>query len=700
MKIKRLKICNFRCFGAEEKVIELDNLTTLIGINSCGKTAVLYSLMKLFGRSASSRGLERADFHVPKGKNPEDISSQNLYVEAVFSFPELDGDGNRTAHNTIPMVFEHMYVSEPGGEPCLRIRMEARWSSGNTPEGDIDQNYYFITCSESTTDIPEDHKKPASSSDLSNIEFIYIPAIRNPSVQLRNASGTILWRILNGINWPVEIHQNIKTLGKDLDVQFDSVPGFNRLQEILLEEWSKLHSDVRYKNVRIGFNSEDLADLLNKLDVRFSPAEVPGSYNVDALGEGLRSLFYLSLASSLLQLENDAIRDMHDASTQSEISGENTEQKKTKLFSENFIPPLVTILAVEEPENHIAPHLIGRIIHTLLTISNQHNSQVIVTSHSPSIVKRVDPETIRYLRMCPQNQHSLVNAIELPAREDEKFKFVKEAVIAYPEIFFARLVVLGEGDTEEIVIPKALKTFGQALDDSAICVVPLGGRMVNHFWKLLKAIDIPYVTLLDMDLERETGGWARIKYVIEQVKLNANNPDEVIQEIINEKIIAKSDELATLHERKNQRTELEQAAQFFEGKGVFFAFPLDMDFMMLNTFKDSYISTKEDRGGRGPRIPDPVLQPNEYKTKIDDAVKVTLKSEDALGNQYSETEKELMLWYKYLFLERGKPSTHILALSKIEDDILKQKLPAPINRLISYMNAILSKDPQSTLFQY
>lgn len=33
-----------------------------------------------------------------------------------------------------------------------------------------------------------------------------------------------------------------------------------------------------------------------------------------------------------------------------------------------------------------------------------------------------------------------------------QYKSIKEAVKAYPELYFAKLVILGEGDSEEITI--------------------------------------------------------------------------------------------------------------------------------------------------------------------------------------------------------------------------------------------------------
>jgi hypothetical protein len=46
-----------------------------------------------------------------------------------------------------------------------------------------------------------------------------------------------------------------------------------------------------------------------------------------------------------------------------------------------------------------------------------------------------------------------VKAIPLPSDEtDEAFKYVREAVRGFPELYFARLVILAEGPSEEIVL--------------------------------------------------------------------------------------------------------------------------------------------------------------------------------------------------------------------------------------------------------
>ena len=43
------------------------------------------------------------------------------------------------------------------------------------------------------------------------------------------------------------------------------------------------------------------------------------------------------------------------------------------------------------------------------------------------------------------------------------------------------------------------------------------GRHVKHFWWLLPELNIPYATLLDLDLGRAGGGFGRVKTAIENL---------------------------------------------------------------------------------------------------------------------------------------------------------------------------------------
>lgn len=677
MIIKEIILKNFRCFGPDEETIKFDDLTTLIGANSSGKTAVLAALLKLFGRNGNERDLKRSDFHVPIGKNPEEINENVLYIEAIISFPELMTD-NTAAEKTVPNLFQKMAVDDVDGDPCIRIRLDACWKKNNTPDGVIDWNISYITASREEDDgTSEDNKTTAKVSDIrSNIQMIYVPAIREPSHQLKNASGTILWRILNGINWPRDINEQINDHMKPVNSIFDNQDGVKQVQKIINDKWQSFHKDSRYAEAKIKFTTSDLNKILNKIDIEFSPTEIPKSYNINSLGEGLKSLFYLSLVNSLLEVEF--------------IS--QTESDEGKVF--NLLPPALTILAVEEPENHIAPQLLGKIIDNLDKISSKKNSQVVLTSHSSSIVKRIKPESIRHLRISKDNSCTKVNNILLPDKIDDAHKYVKEAVTCYPEIYFARLVVFGEGDTESIIIPKAIETLGSKIDSCGISVVPLGGRFVHHFWKLLSEIEIPFITLLDLDSERATGGWGTIKYVINQLIKNGISLDDISVEGR-----IKQSDLDTMHtwslNSKDDRHRLMIWVQYLENHGVFLSDPLDLDFSMLKAFEECYHRTVP--SGGGPRIPDRESKPDDYKEKMGKCIRNTLKENGGEGDSYDDFEKELMLWYPYLFLSRGKPGTHILAMTMLDSSSFKENMPESLKRMVDAIANDLKDDYFSSL---
>lgn len=82
---------------------------------------------------------------------------------------------------------------------------------------------------------------------------------------------------------------------------------------------------------------------------------------------------------------------------------------------------------------------------------------------------------------------------------------------------------------------------------------------------------------------------------------------------------------------------------------------------------------------------------NGYDRNVKD-IKNTLKEEGGDGHTYSPEQQKLMVWYTYFFLNRGKPSTHIAALSQLSDEELKENVPPVLQRLIETADHILKGD--------
>lgn len=664
MKISKLKIKGFKSFGFTEITLLLENkLTAFIGLNSAGKTTALEALKKLFGSTLNDRELTRQDFHVAKNENPENITDRSLSIEVRIDFSDDEQDA-------VPHFFSEMVVDDVGKDPYLRIRLEASWKkSALTPLGEIDVKTYFIDIAEGE-DENEDNKKIFPSHYRSLIQVLYVPAIRRPAEQLKYASGSLLYRVLRKIKWDDEFKEEFNAKMAGVNDQFKGLPVFNTVQESISDFWGKFHKDERYKESSLEFGGSDFDSILKKLEISFSPTGTHKPFGVDELGDGYRSLFYLTLVCSLLDVE-EKLAEIED----DEVIGQTS--------------PLLTILAIEEPENHIAPQLLGRVIKILKTISDKENSQVLLSSHTPAIIKRLEPESILQFRITNE-YNTEVNQIQLPAKTDDAYKYVKEAVQNYPEIYFARLVVIGEGDSEEVIFNRLMNVMDVDFDDNIITFAPLGHRFVNHIWKLLKTLNIPYVTLLDLDVEREGGSWGRVKYALKQLlEIGVNREELLAIDGDTDKETLSEEDLNKMHTWKTEvnDSDLEGWVESLKEYNVFYSSPLDLDFLMLTHYPDFYKSAVP-KGG-GPQIPDKEEKNEDFIKKLKTAIQATLKSENAIAETYSEEEQELMIWYNYHFLGRGKPTTHIQALSSMTDYDLKINMPPVFSEIFKRISEII-----------
>lgn len=666
MKISKLKIKGFKSFGLIEVELPLENnLTAFIGLNSAGKTTALEALKKLFGATLSDREIVKQDFHIAKDEIADEVTESNLTIEVRIDFSEREQEA-------VPHFFSEMVVDGEGTAPYLRIRLEASWRKSDiSPLGEIEVKTYFINVAEEEAE-SDDNKKVFPNHFRSLIQVLYVPAIRRPAEQLKYTSGSILYRVLRKIKWDDDFKEEFDTKIGEINNQFRGLPVFNNVQTSINDFWQKFHKDKRYKESSLEFGGSDFDSILKKLEISFSPTGTHKPFGVDDLGEGYRSLFYLTLVCSLLDVEEKLAEEEDD-----EIIGQTS--------------PLLTILAIEEPENHIAPQLLGRVIKILKTISDKENSQVLLSSHTPAIIKRISPESILHFRIT-LDYNTEVNQIVLPKKTEEAYKYIKEAIQNYPEIYFARLVVIGEGDSEEVIFNRLMSVMDVDFDDNIITFAPLGHRFVNHIWRLLNALNIPYITLLDLDIEREGGGWGRIKYALKQL-IEIGVGRNTLLKLTGNKVLS-DDNLEIMHNRTLDDKSLKTIKNWIRYRlnthNVFFSSPLDLDFLMLTHYFSFYENTIP-KGG-GPRIPNKEETPGEFEKKLNGAIQATLKSESATAETYSEEEKELMIWYNYHFLGRGKPTTHIQVLSSMNDDDLKDNMPSVFKEIFEQISKILSED--------
>jgi predicted ATP-dependent endonuclease of OLD family len=109
--IESVVLSGFRCFGPDPITVTISpKITTIVGPNAAGKTALLHVLAKLFGLTRAQRTLLRSDFHLWPDDAPTDLESRHLYIEVLIALPELI-DGTAT-----PVKIAVMFEQGPDGQ--------------------------------------------------------------------------------------------------------------------------------------------------------------------------------------------------------------------------------------------------------------------------------------------------------------------------------------------------------------------------------------------------------------------------------------------------------------------------------------------------------------------------------------------------------------------------------------------------------
>jgi len=620
-------------------------MSFLLGPNGTGKTAVLQALARLFGFDPALRRIRRTDFHItPENLAKGELGPLKLWIEAQFEFPELKKSKGK--HATIPGHFAHMQLESADGVPRVRFRLAAEMDE----DGDIEESMHYVV---QVDEGGEPTKTVAvQKHDRNAIQVHYLPARRDPTDHISYAANSLLGRALRAADWQVE-RDEITEHTQNISEALASNAAVSGIGEQLCKQWGALHKGTYYASPSVSFERNELDNLLRHLTVGFTPGHGESIVDFSRLSDGQQSLLYVSLVLSIQEIGRQVLGGKLDA-----------------FDIDKLRPAVFTLVAMEEPENSLSPHYLGRVIKALTAFSAHHDAQAIVATHAPSLLKRVPPENIRYLRL-NEDRQTVVKSIILPDTADEAHKFVREAVQAFPELYFSRLVILGEGDSEEIVLARLLQAKGLGEDDTSIIVAPLGGRHVNHFWRLLNGLEVPYVTLLDLDLGRYQGGWGRVKYAAKQI-LALGKPIKGLTEASIEALPKwnGSDHIMTSELGKKW-------LNWLEGRGVFFSSPLDLDFAMLRRYSDAY-----------------GLSAAELAPPDDSTLTAVLGKKRHGIEQYNDEHQKHFAAYHRRFKLGSKPAEHLAALAELDDQDLIDHMPQRITRLIEAVKSRIKDLPE------
>ncbi len=646
MYLERVTLTNFQCFGPEPHTITFDQqLTALIGVNASGKTAACQALLRLFSVVAEQRQIRVEDFHVPENESTP-ATIRTMRIDAVFAFPEL-ADPSADAAATVPEFFAQMAAFDDQSLK-LRIVLDATWTAEGAVQGTIEDTRRVVFTFD---DEYGDHWAQLRSSDRNRIQMVYVPATRDGA---RHVTSFLRGRLWRAALWSDVFRDETASGAATLAEKFKAEAVVATVTDAIAGRWQELHHLSTERNPIFEPVSRDMSVLVANAEMLFEPSATGRTRSARELSDGQQALLHIALTAATLDLEWAIATGTHD---------DKFDITATAL-------PTMTLLAIEEPENNLSPYFLSRVVQQLIDVTGSGRAQAVISSHSASAVARIDPERIRHFRVDGATRTTRVNPILLPADSTDAGTYLREAVHAHPELYFARFVVLGEGDSEQVVVPKLAAARDLHIDQSFVAFVPLGGRHTNHFWKLLNQLGIPHATLLDFDWGRFGGGEGRIRYACTRLIENGINPFDGSAGV---KDFTSTDDIDGL-----TTDQIKAWLDHLEQWDIYFSVPLDLDMALLRHYRDAYTGHLEP-GRTGPRTTGDAR----------DAALGDTKDRPDIKCWDSDEAMEDLRWYRYLFLNQSKPGTHLRALSFIAKEDLSRP-PERIGRLIDRIEKAVS----------
>lgn len=489
MIIRNLKIENYRNFTSFE--MELRKFTLIIGENNIGKTNLLNAIGLIFSQEITfykKRQLEIDDINykatdklkkdIAEGIIPaKDIQFPSVKVEVILE----DFNSNADQEAIVGDWFIDKDLKQAKLTYIFNKRKDlTKWVEEQREKlkhermKEKESDSEFLNRKKLLVDFPIkaydynifggiDSTKRADNYFLKMLRFEFLDALRDAKTELIASNDyRLLYKVLS--NRPENKFEDLK---KQLSLLNEKVKENTELKEIqnqisIYLKKISLDSDENNK-VEFLFSKVEETELLKKLSLIYGNDPV----NVERNGLGRNNLLYISLIISHLT---------------------NSANNNTKVF--------FRLVGIEEPESHLHPHLQQHLADNIQSETND-NLQLIITSHSTHITSKLDLENTAVLFFDKgANKHKSHYILSGFADENGKInkagketqRYLKRYLDATKStMFFARKIILVEGISEQILIPKLFKLHTKkSLEEVGCNLVNVNGVAFKHFLELIK----------------------------------------------------------------------------------------------------------------------------------------------------------------------------------------------------------------------
>jgi putative ATP-dependent endonuclease of OLD family len=445
MYLHRLKIENFRIFGSRQEnghgVIDLQpGLNLLVGENDSGKTCVIDAIRLLVGTVTQDYfTVQESDFHVS--------------VAQEKPAPELTILGEFRGLNSMEAgaLLEYLSVEGDMAENEFYLRM---WLKAERNDGkEISPRRRRVTYEVRAGSDEEGKRVEGAAKDF--LRATYLKPLRDAVSEMSARKGSRLSQVLRA-------YPGIKDQEKDDwdPNDMDSKP------KTLVGIMRKAENDLR----KVDVIENATKDVNEKYLEHFSLGEVPLRGDINIRAYGLRQIL------ERMELNLD---DIAEGATRG-LGIHNLLFIATELLAltpSNDWDPEFPLLLIEEPEAHLEPQRQLRLIEFLRDHSKrkptspQNQMQIVLTSHSPNLASRIGVKGLivmhkgRAFPMGPQ----------FTRLNQSDYEFLERFLdVTKSNMFFARGVLIVEGDAEALLLPTLAEKIGRSLTKHGVSIVKVG----------------------------------------------------------------------------------------------------------------------------------------------------------------------------------------------------------------------------------